>query len=405
MQQDYPGRDESLGSRAAMSNEVGSAGLGATLAVLLAIPVATFFWFAAYSPATLAGPIGAGGPASVWIVYGVGLIAYATLLNGLYVLLTNRRLSRQAGMLAVAALGVCVAVPARAAPEGSGGGGPNWEALSFFLVLVGGDPGDHLLGRAAHPLHARLLRRRRPAHSAAERAGAGGRHHLGRAPSWGCRGWCSPTASTGCCMRPGYAVAYPLIGILFADRMRNIGKFTFADVISFRLSPTPIRAFAATSTLVIAIFFLISQMVGAGTAGAAAVRDRLRVCRDRSGRADGLLRAVRRHDGHHLGADRQVRADAADRHGHRPADPVALRLELRGAAGACGRTASQARGDAGADQLRRLAAVHALAGAGDVRGQRRAAAPDHARLHGAGRAHGAERRCSPAFAASATSSR
>ena len=49
------------------------------IAVMLAIPVAAFFWFAAYSPASLAGPVGAGGQTSVWILCGVGLIAYATL--------------------------------------------------------------------------------------------------------------------------------------------------------------------------------------------------------------------------------------------------------------------------------------------------------------------------------------
>jgi cation/acetate symporter len=62
----------------------------------------------------------------------------------------------------------------------------------------------------------------------------------------------------------GYAVGYPVILLLFADRMRNLGKFTFADIVSYRLAQTPVRTFAAISTLVIVIFYLIAQMVGAG---------------------------------------------------------------------------------------------------------------------------------------------
>ena len=62
----------------------------------------------------------------------------------------------------------------------------------------------------------------------------------------------------------GYAIGYPVVTLLLADRMRNLGRFTFADVLSFRLKQGPVRAFAAFSTLTIVIFYLIAQMVGAG---------------------------------------------------------------------------------------------------------------------------------------------
>ena len=241
--------------------EVGSARLGGVLAVILAIPVAVFFWFAAYSPASLAGPVGAGGPASIWIVYGVGLIAYATLLNGLYVLLTSWQLARRAATIAIAGIAVFATVPARAATEASAG--PNWEALSFFLVLVGAT-------LAITYWAARRTRSTKDFYAAGGQLSAmqNGLAVAGDTISAGAflglSGLVFGSGFDGLLYAAGYAVAYPLIGILFADRMRNIGKFTFADVISFRLSPTPIRAFAATSTLVIAIFFLIAQMVGAG---------------------------------------------------------------------------------------------------------------------------------------------
>src|SRR5271156_953096 len=51
---------------------------------------------------------------------------------------------------------------------------------------------------------------------------------------------------------------------LMAEPLRNLGRFTFADVASYRLAATPIRAMAATGTLVTVAFYLIAQMVGAG---------------------------------------------------------------------------------------------------------------------------------------------
>ena len=62
----------------------------------------------------------------------------------------------------------------------------------------------------------------------------------------------------------GFLVGWPIIMFLMAEPLRNLGKFTFADVVSYRLQATPIRAMAATGTLVTVAFYLIAQMVGAG---------------------------------------------------------------------------------------------------------------------------------------------
>ena len=62
----------------------------------------------------------------------------------------------------------------------------------------------------------------------------------------------------------GFLVGWPVITFLMAERLRNLGKFTFADVAAYRFSQTPIRAFAASGTLVVVAFYLIAQMVGAG---------------------------------------------------------------------------------------------------------------------------------------------
>jgi cation/acetate symporter len=62
----------------------------------------------------------------------------------------------------------------------------------------------------------------------------------------------------------GFLVGWPIIMFLMAEPLRNLGKYTFADVVSYRLQATPMRAMAATGTLVTVALYLIAQMVGAG---------------------------------------------------------------------------------------------------------------------------------------------
>ncbi len=62
----------------------------------------------------------------------------------------------------------------------------------------------------------------------------------------------------------GWLVGWPIITFLMAERLRNLGKFTFADVAAYRFAQTPVRSFAATGSLVVVAFYMIAQMVGAG---------------------------------------------------------------------------------------------------------------------------------------------
>ena len=62
----------------------------------------------------------------------------------------------------------------------------------------------------------------------------------------------------------GWLVGWPVITFLMAERLRNLGKFTFADVAGYRFEQTPIRVFAAAGSLVVVAFYMIAQMVGAG---------------------------------------------------------------------------------------------------------------------------------------------
>ncbi|HWJ03653.1 MAG TPA: cation acetate symporter [Verrucomicrobiae bacterium] len=63
----------------------------------------------------------------------------------------------------------------------------------------------------------------------------------------------------------GWLVAYITVLLIVAEPLRNSGKYTMADVLAYRLSPKPVRTAAALSTITISTFYLLAQMVGAGT--------------------------------------------------------------------------------------------------------------------------------------------
>jgi cation/acetate symporter len=62
----------------------------------------------------------------------------------------------------------------------------------------------------------------------------------------------------------GFLIGWPIILLLIAEPLRNLGKYSFADVVSFRLNQRPIRILAACGSLSTVILYLIAQMVGAG---------------------------------------------------------------------------------------------------------------------------------------------
>ena len=63
----------------------------------------------------------------------------------------------------------------------------------------------------------------------------------------------------------GFLVAWLVALLLVAELMRNSGKYTMADVLAFRMRQRPVRTAASISTIVVSIFYLIAQMVGAGS--------------------------------------------------------------------------------------------------------------------------------------------
>lgn len=63
----------------------------------------------------------------------------------------------------------------------------------------------------------------------------------------------------------GFLVGWPIILFLMAERLRNLGKYTFTDVAAYRFQQSPIRVLAAFSSISVVILYLIAQMVGAGS--------------------------------------------------------------------------------------------------------------------------------------------
>lgn len=72
------------------------------------------------------------------------------------------------------------------------------------------------------------------------------------------------TGMDGYLLSIGVMVAWPLMMMIIAERFRNLGKFTFVDVVTYRLRQSRVRIVAAVSSILVVIFYLIGQMVGAG---------------------------------------------------------------------------------------------------------------------------------------------
>ncbi len=80
----------------------------------------------------------------------------------------------------------------------------------------------------------------------------------------GIAGLVSTTGFDGLIYSTGWLVGWPVVLFLIAEPLRNLGKYTFTDVVAARMRQTPVRIAAAIGTLATVLFYLIAQMVGAG---------------------------------------------------------------------------------------------------------------------------------------------
>ncbi|HET9453214.1 MAG TPA: sodium/solute symporter [Gemmatimonadaceae bacterium] len=88
--------------------------------------------------------------------------------------------------------------------------------------------------------------------------------YMSAASFLGIAGLVSTTGFDGLIYSTGWLVGWPVVLFLIAEPLRNLGKYTFADVVALRLKQVPVRIAAAIGTLATVIFYLIAQMVGAG---------------------------------------------------------------------------------------------------------------------------------------------
>jgi cation/acetate symporter len=89
--------------------------------------------------------------------------------------------------------------------------------------------------------------------------------YMSAASFLGIAGLVATTGFDGLIYSTGWLVGWPVVLFLIAEPLRNLGKFTFADVVASRLRQTPVRIAAAVGTLATVTLYLIAQMVGAGT--------------------------------------------------------------------------------------------------------------------------------------------
>ncbi len=89
--------------------------------------------------------------------------------------------------------------------------------------------------------------------------------YMSAASFLGIAGLVSTKGYDGLIYSVGWLVGWPIVMFLISEPLRNLGKFTFSDVVAFRLKQKPIKTAAAMGSLVTVLFYLTAQMVGAGT--------------------------------------------------------------------------------------------------------------------------------------------
>ncbi|MCK1315414.1 cation/acetate symporter ActP [Bradyrhizobium sp. 23] len=141
--------------------------------------------------------------------------------------------------------------------------GPNWIAISMFLLIVavtlvityrsaGRTKSKAEFYTAGHEIT--------PVQNGLAIAG----DFLSAAAFLGISALIYTTGFDGLIYALGFLTGWPIVLFLMSERLRNLGSYTFADAASFRLDRTSVRLVAATGSLIVVLFYLIAQMIGAG---------------------------------------------------------------------------------------------------------------------------------------------
>jgi cation/acetate symporter len=149
------------------------------------------------------------------------------------------------------------------APADTAIGQPNAVAMAFFFGFIG-------ITLAITFWAAKRTRTTEHFYAAGRTISAGQNgfalagDYMSAASFLGIAGLVSTTGFDGLIYSTGWLVGWPVVLFLIAEPLRNLGKYTFADVVAIRLRQTPVRIAAALGTLATVTLYLIAQMVGAG---------------------------------------------------------------------------------------------------------------------------------------------
>src|ERR671936_1774134 len=142
-------------------------------------------------------------------------------------------------------------------------GTPTVSAVTFFLVIVA-------LTLAVTYWAARRTRSTREFYAAGRSVSplqnglALAGDYMSAASFLGIAGLVALRGYDGMICATGWLVGWPALMFLIAEPLRNLGKFTFADVVAYRLRQVPVRVVSATGGILTVLFYTIAQMVGSG---------------------------------------------------------------------------------------------------------------------------------------------
>ncbi|HEY0303943.1 MAG TPA: sodium/solute symporter [Longimicrobiales bacterium] len=142
-------------------------------------------------------------------------------------------------------------------------GEPNAIAIAFFLVFIAVTLGITYWASRRTKTTEHFYAAGRSI-SAGQNGLALAGDYMSAASFLGIAGLVATTGFDGLIYSTGWLVGWPVVLFLIAEPLRNVGKYTFADVLATRMKQKPIRVAAAVGTLATVLLYLIAQMVGAG---------------------------------------------------------------------------------------------------------------------------------------------
>src|ERR687885_201526 len=142
-------------------------------------------------------------------------------------------------------------------------GQPNAVAMAFFFLFIASTLGiTYWAARRTRTTEDFYAAGRSV--SAAQNGLALAGDYMSAASFLGISGMVAMKGYDGMVYATGWLVGWPALMFLVAEPLRNLGKYTFADVVAFRLKQKPVRIASAVGGIMTVLFYTIAQMVGSG---------------------------------------------------------------------------------------------------------------------------------------------